>query len=188
MIDEAKKIFVVDLISPTTCDQIRIMADNHTQDLIQSVSNAETWRTLYPYTKMDLPVIEVKDMAKKYTDQIHDEVKNIVGEIFGGSMKKEAMKLRPRSWKEPHLLLYQRLENRPDYLGTEIHYDGCDITWSAMLSRLDEYEGGGTYFPCLRKTIKLRRVKSSYIQVNYITKDVRLPWVYEPFYSLSLMV
>ena len=68
------------------------MADNHTQDLIQSVSNAETWRTLYPYTKMDLPVIEVKDMAKKYTDQIHDEVKNIVGEIFGGSMKKEAMK------------------------------------------------------------------------------------------------
>ena len=164
------------------------MADNHTQDLIQSVSNAETWRTLYPYTKMDLPVIEVKDMAKKYTDQIHDEVKNIVGEIFGGSMKKEAMKLRPRSWKEPHLLLYQRLENRPDYLGTEIHYDGCDITWSAMLSRLDEYEGGGTYFPCLRKTIKLRRVKSSYIQVNYITKDVRLPCVYEPFYSLSLMV
>ena len=26
-----------------------------------------------------------------------------------------------------------------------------------MLTRLDEYEGGGTYFRCLRKTIKLRQ-------------------------------
>ena len=165
------------------------MADNHTQDLIQSVSNAETWRTLYPYTKMDLPVIEVKDMAKKYTDQIHDEVKNIVGEIFGGSMKKEAMKLRPRSWKEPHLLLYQRLENRPDYLGTEIHYDGCDITWSAMLCQdLMNTKVAELTFHVSVRLLSSGRVKSSYIQVNYITKDVRLPWVYEPFYSLSLMV
>ena len=113
----------------------KIHTDHHTQELIQSVSdNAETWRTLYPFTKMDLPVIEVKDMAKKYTDQIHNEAKKIVGEIFGINMKKEAMELRPRNWKEPHLLLYQRLENRPDYLGTEIHYDGCDITWSAGLN------------------------------------------------------
>ena len=65
---------------------------------------------------MDLPVIEVKDMAKKYTDQIHDEVKNITGEIFGINTKTEAIELlRPRNWKEPHLLLYQRLENRLGY-------------------------------------------------------------------------
>ena len=38
-----------------------------------------------------------------------------------------------------------------------MHYDGCDITWQAMLTRLDEYEGGGTYFRCLRKTVKLRQ-------------------------------
>ena len=54
---------------------------------------------------MDLPVTEVKDMVKKHTDGIMHSVKKIVGEIFG--MKKEAMKLRARSWKEPHLLLYQ---------------------------------------------------------------------------------
>lgn len=37
------------------------------------------------------------------------------------------------------------------------HYDGCDVTWQAMLTRNDEYEGGGTYFRCLRKTVKLRQ-------------------------------
>lgn len=38
-----------------------------------------------------------------------------------------------------------------------MHYDGCDITWQLMLTRLDEYEGGGTYFRCLRKTLKLEQ-------------------------------
>ena len=66
-----------------------------------------------------------------------------------------------------------------------MHYDGCDITckWTvvmleinyctsmlelttvclirnegqAMLTRIDEYEGGGTYFRSLRKTVKLQQ-------------------------------
>jgi len=155
MIDPERKVFVIDLISPEKCDKIRRMADNHTREIIKSGSNAETWRTLYTYTKMDLPVVEVKDMVKKYTENIMTETKQIVGEIFG--MKKEAMKLRPRSWKEPHLLLYQQLEGREPHTGIEMHYDGCDITWQAMLTDIDEYEGGGTYFRCLRKTIKLRQ-------------------------------
>ena len=68
--------------------------------------------------------------------------------------------------------------------GIEMHYDGCDITckctavmleielWyktgstnlflirregQAMLTRIDEYEGGGTYFRALRKTVKLQQ-------------------------------
>ena len=131
-----------------------MMADNHTREIHKSGSNAETWRTLYTYTKMDLPVVEVKDMVK-HTDNIMHHVKKIVGEIFG--MKKEAMKLRPRSWKEPHLLLYQALKGRESHTGIEMHYDGCDITWQAVLTRLDEYEGGGTYFRCLRKTVKLQQ-------------------------------
>lgn len=94
------------------------------------------------------------------------------------------MKLRPRSWKEPHLLLYQAstricfllllfakiilmttsfspqtqaLDGHDPHTGIEMHYDGCDITWQAMLTRLDEYEGGGTYFRCLRQTIRLQQ-------------------------------
>ena len=128
MIDPVRKVFVIDLLSPEVCDQIRMMADNHTREIHKSGSNAEIWRTLYTYTKMDLPVVEVKNMVKKYTENILNDVKKIVGEIFGGPMRKEAMKLRPRSWKEPHLLLYQRLDDRPQHTGIEMHYDGCDIT------------------------------------------------------------
>jgi len=125
MIDDARKVFVIDLLSSEECDEIRTMTDNHVRNIIQSGSQEETWRTLYTYTKMDLPVVEVKDLVKRYTDQILHDVKKIVAEIFG---RKDAMKLRPRSWKEPHLLLYQRLENRPPHSGIEMHYDGCDIT------------------------------------------------------------
>ena len=53
---------------------------------------------------------KVKDMVSKYTDQILNDVKKIVGVIFG--MRRDAMRLRPRSWKEPHLLLYQALDGK----------------------------------------------------------------------------
>jgi hypothetical protein len=96
-------------------------------------------------------------LVKKFTDPILQDVKKIIGEVYGGNMRRDAMNLRPRSWKEPHLLLYQRLDGRPDHTGIEMHYDGCDITWQAMLTTLDEYEGGGTYFRALRKTVLLRQ-------------------------------
>ena len=78
-----------------TCDEIRMMADNHTRTVKEG---ADTWRTLYTYTKMDLPVVEVDGMVSKYTDKILHDVKKIVGVVFG--MRREAMRLRPRSWKE----------------------------------------------------------------------------------------
>ena len=57
MVDPDRKVFVIDLLSPETCDEIRMMADNHT---LNAKKDAEVWRTLYTYTKMDLPVVEGK--------------------------------------------------------------------------------------------------------------------------------
>eukprot|EP00986_Skeletonema_menzelii_P002111 scaffold583_cov154-Skeletonema_menzelii.AAC.4 len=57
MIDPDRKVFVIDLLSPETCDEIRMMADNHTRN---AKKDDEVWRTLYTYTKMDLPVVEGK--------------------------------------------------------------------------------------------------------------------------------
>ena len=60
IIDEARKVFVIDLLSPEVCDEIRMMADDHTREIHKSGSNAENnWRTLYTYTKMDMPAVEV---------------------------------------------------------------------------------------------------------------------------------
>jgi hypothetical protein len=97
-----------------------MMADNHTLQVHESGSNTQVWRTLYTYTKMDLPVCEVPDMREKYTDRILLDVKRIVGEIF--DKKKEALALRPRSWKEPHMLLYQAIDGKPHHTGIEMHY------------------------------------------------------------------
>eukprot|EP00985_Skeletonema_marinoi_P000765 scaffold285_cov151-Skeletonema_marinoi.AAC.4 len=62
MVDPDRKVFVIDLLSPETCDEIRMMADNHTRN---AKKDAEVWRTLYTYTKMDLPVVEGKTKEKR---------------------------------------------------------------------------------------------------------------------------
>ena len=38
-----------------------------------------------------------------------------------------------------------------------MHYDGCDLTFILALSDTSECVGGGTYFRCLRKTVKLKQ-------------------------------
>lgn len=155
MIDEELKVFVVDLLTPETCNMVRRMTDNHVREVKESGSNAITWRTLYTYTKRDLPCSEVNGLTSRVTDHIMANIIDVVGTVFG--KKKEAAKLHPRSWKEPHLLLYQKFENQPPHTGVEMHYDGCDITWNCMLSKSTGYDGGGTYIRALRKTVRLEQ-------------------------------
>ena len=64
------------------------------------------------------------------------------------------------------------LDGKPHHTGIEMHNDGCDVTWQAMLTRQDEYEGGGTYFRSLRKRSGSNKGKSSYTPVSCITKGL----------------
>ena len=155
LIDDERKVFVIDAVTPDMCDRIRTMTDDYVRETALTHPNKQTWRTLYTYTKMDLPCGEVTGLMKKAVDGIMKNVVSIVGTVYGN--RKAAAKLKPRSWKEPHLLHYQVLPGKPEHLGIEMHYDGCDVTWSLMLSGNDEYEGGGTYIRCLRKTIMLKQ-------------------------------
>ena len=97
MIDDGKKVFVIDLLSRETCNSIRSCVDHHVKKVIQSGTNAPTWRTLYTYTKMDLPCGEVEGMSTIYTDKIIRDIAKIIGEVFGEQRK--AANLRARSWK-----------------------------------------------------------------------------------------
>jgi hypothetical protein len=83
------------------------------------------------------------------------DVKKVYASLFGNA--KEVSKLRARSWKEPHLLLYQNMEGQPLHTGVEMHYDGCSLTWNCLLSSNDEFTGGGTYIRALRKTVMLKQ-------------------------------
>ena len=152
LIDEERKVFVIDLVPPETCDEIRRMTDDYVRSCTESDPQKETWRTLYTYTNMDLPVSECPTPMQNIVDDIMRNVIKVVGKVYG--KERECSKLHPRSWKEPHLLHYQVLEGKPEHTGIEMHYDGCNITWSLMLMRPDEYEGDGTdgrYMRCLRK-------------------------------------
>jgi predicted 2-oxoglutarate/Fe(II)-dependent dioxygenase YbiX len=55
------------------------------------------------------------------------------------------------------LLLFFFVVPYSPHTGVEMHYDGCHLTTTIMLSDRSEYQGGGTYFRALRKTIKLRK-------------------------------
>ncbi len=100
MVDEQLKIFIIDLLSPETCEMIRTMTDNHVRKIHSEGNKVATWRTLYTYTKQDLPCGEVPHLMT-ITERIMREVITCVGEIY--ESPREALKLRQRSWKEPHL-------------------------------------------------------------------------------------
>lgn len=155
IVDEKLKVFVMDLLTPETCELVRKMTDDHVREVHDNGNRTPTWRTLYTYTKQDLPCCEVKNLSELVTNSITESVKDAVGEIY--HKKIEAAKLRERSWKEPHLLLYQHVEGKPLHTGVGMHYDGCHISWICMLSKSTDYEGGGTYIRALRTTIKLKQ-------------------------------
>lgn len=155
IVDEKLKVFVIDLLNPETCELVRKMTDDHVRKVHDDGNRVPTWRTLYTYTKQDLPCCEVKNLSEQVTNSITESVKDVVGEICNNKI--EAAKLRERSWKEPHLLLYQHLEGKPLHTGVDMHYDGCHISWICMLSKSGDYEGGGTYIRALKMTIKLKQ-------------------------------
>ena len=126
------------------CDYISHVTEQHLA--MCEAHDLPTWRTLYTYTKMDLPCVEISlvyNLVLRIMAMIHE----MIGELYGAV--EEARKLAPRSWKEPHMLRYQVVESSNDddneesssHVGAPIHYDGSHFTWQLMLSDLDEYEG-----------------------------------------------
>jgi hypothetical protein len=130
------KIFVVDLVPNEICDSIISSTAAHIRRTEKG--QGETWRTLYSYTKMDLPCCEIKSV-QRHTDRIMKLVAKIIGDVFGE--RKAARSLHARSWKEPHLLRYQVVEGQPVHRGVELHHDGSHFTWQLMLSAENDYVG-----------------------------------------------
>jgi hypothetical protein len=138
MVDNTYKIFVVDMVPPQICDLILRLTEEHLENNAGATPGKETWRKLYSYTTMDLPCCEVR-FLRRITDQVMDNVVKVVGEVF--HCTRGAASLRPRTWKEPHLLRYQKIEGKTVHTGVELHWDGSDITWQLMLSDENEYDG-----------------------------------------------
>jgi hypothetical protein len=175
IIDWSTKVFVIDLVPPAVCDILRSTISQHCQT--QKLNGQITWRTLYTYTKMDLPCCEIAKV-QDISQQLIDNINGLLSLLFAAGDQHEhdtnnndkngplPIVLRPRSWKEPHFLRYEYRDNDDGngnttnngpvpHVGVESHYDGSDFTWSLMLSRPNEYDGGGTYIRTLRTTLRL---------------------------------
>jgi hypothetical protein len=98
------------MVRNEVCDLIRQYTDVHVKYLASIGRTDLSWRTLYTYTKMDIPCCEVPGVTL-IVDEILRKVKGVIGYVFGRPRLASAM--IPRSWKEPHLLLYQKLPNLP---------------------------------------------------------------------------
>jgi hypothetical protein len=213
IIDWTSKVLVIDLVPPAVCRLLRSTITQHC--LTQQRNGQVTWRTLYTYTKRDLPCCEIAKV-NEIAQQLIDTINGLLSLLFGhhndddhhnnnnddDHNNKNMIVLRPRSWKEPHFLRYEHADNysssshqkqnqsdhhksaarsaggtgganstapvhpispisppyqqqQQQHVGVESHYDGSDFTWSLMLSRPDEYCGGGTYLRTLRTTLRL---------------------------------
>ncbi|GMH57476.1 hypothetical protein TL16_g02388 [Triparma laevis f. inornata] len=152
IIDAKTGCFVFQLLTPEECRSLIQSAESH----VQSSAGGSGWRKLYTYTKMDLPMQDlanagvVDEQGQNIKESLMRRICSVVASYYGCS----ASALRPRTWKEPHFLKYST-DVAPPHCGVEMHYDGCNITWNLMLSDETDYDGGGTYIRCLRKTVKL---------------------------------
>lgn len=109
MIDADLMIFVIDMVPPELCDVILGCTSRHVSYMTAIGKTEKCWRSLYTYTKMDIPCAEVPGLAD-IMQRIMSGVVHIVGRVF--EKPKEASRLRPRSWKEPHLLMYQKVRGK----------------------------------------------------------------------------
>jgi hypothetical protein len=109
MIDRDLMIFVVDLVPPEICNVILGCTSRHVRCMEATGNSEKCWRSLYTYTKMDIPCAEVPGLGQIMHD-IMLSVVRIIGDMYG--KPQEASLLRPRSWKEPHLLMYQNVRGK----------------------------------------------------------------------------
>jgi hypothetical protein len=104
VLDWGLKIFVIDLVSSATCALIRSLTDDHVQRMETLGQHGRSWRTLYTYTKMDIPTCEVPGLSAIMHTIMYNVV-HVIGDVCLNPSLHAT--LCPRSWKEPHLLLYQ---------------------------------------------------------------------------------
>ncbi len=105
------------------------------------------WMTyLYSLTKQDIAVRDVPGMYKAATPII-SYVRSTIKRMYNA----EVVKI---DRNQPHVLRYSA-EGGCKHTGVELHHDKCSLTANIMMSRSNDYVGGGTYFPDAKATVKL---------------------------------
>ena len=97
MVDWTHKVFVIDMLPPNLCQYIR--------DLCNATTTPSQWRTLYTHTKHDCPSREIPGVRPLLSVVSHN-VRRVLAEVLRTG---DVHNLYERSWREPHLLKYEKL-------------------------------------------------------------------------------
>lgn len=117
-----------------------------------------SWKTdLYSLTRQDVPLRNVPrayELAKpiiSYMKQwlFHFYMKDII-HPYNDTKKRHNVIHFDKN--QPHILKYSVQDG---HTGVRLHHDRSDFTVSLMMSRPEDYTGGGTYFPEIGSTIML---------------------------------
>lgn len=103
VLSSAAKVFVIDMIPHSVCDMIRRSADGHASRLASNGKQA--FSKIYNHTESDLPACEIPGMGP-LMEQLLKTISNVIGEVCGYAYA--STRLQPNSWKEPHVLKYQK--------------------------------------------------------------------------------
>jgi hypothetical protein len=142
IIDEAHKTFIATVLTPGECRELIALSEKHGREYADSNGTKCPWRKLYTYTKADLPCSEVPEI-RRITQKLTQRVFAIISEYYGCKAKD----LRPRSWKEPHILRYsleegklgsegckeEEAKTKQPHVGVEMHYDGASLSLGSSL-------------------------------------------------------
>jgi hypothetical protein len=151
VVDEASGVFVFDLLTSTECDDIVAGAEKH----ISTVGNdsSKNWRKLYTYTKMDLPMddLDAVDAFKGVKEKLMTSICTVIGGYYGCNHKL----LRPRTWKEPHLLKYT-FDSPVPHCGVEVSKRDQERTPMRNLSFLSNHTTNASPIRCTTMVVTLR--------------------------------
>jgi hypothetical protein len=80
MIDPNLMIFVIDMVPPEICDDIIGFTSRHVRYMTATGNADKCWRSLYTYTKMDIPCAEVPGLGD-IMQRIMLSIVDIIGEM-----------------------------------------------------------------------------------------------------------
>jgi hypothetical protein len=104
------------------------------------------WRTdNYSLTKQDLPVLQIPG-CMEIVEPISKIILEQIRRLYGRPVRMDT--------NQPHVLKYSTASR---HTGVQLHHDRCDITANLTLSFSSDYEGGGTYYPATRCTLRCAR-------------------------------
>ena len=147
------------LFTKDQCDQINRMSEHNHYKNIGTIGAGWT-NEIFTLTAQHMECINMPGFLPRTKFIFEELLRRELYTLFPGKLVDGSIRFESKS--DPHLVKYQYNSDskKAPSRGTVLHTDSPEflsITVNALLSPDDDFQGGGTYFPALGKTIMLEQ-------------------------------